>query len=70
MNIRTLTALGALALAVAVGSSARAGIKYWDNPDYRAFDVDCYVAGAVWHYDGIRDAGADPVLALWGDRLS
>ena len=36
-----------------------AGIKYWDNPDYRAFDVDCYVAGAVWHFDGIRNAGAD-----------
>jgi len=58
MNIRKLTALGALALAVAFGSSARAGIKYWDNPDYRDFDVDCYVSGAVWNYDGIRNVGA------------
>ncbi len=59
MNIRKLTALGALALAVAIGSSAHAGIKYWDNPAYRAFDVDCYVSGAVWNFDGIRNDGAD-----------
>ncbi|MBQ8124933.1 MAG: hypothetical protein IJ173_03500 [Kiritimatiellae bacterium] len=38
--------------------SASAGIKYWDNPAYRAFDVDCYVPGAVWNYDGIRNQGA------------
>lgn len=38
---------------------ASAGVKYWDNPDYRAFDVDCYVPGAVWNLDGIRNAGAD-----------
>ena len=38
---------------------ALADIKYWDNPDYRAFDVDCYVPGAVWNFDGIRNAGAD-----------
>ena len=46
----------ALALAAL---PAFAGIKYWDNPDYRAFDVDCYVPGAVWNFDGIRNAGAD-----------
>lgn len=39
--------------------SASAGIKYWDNPAYRAFDVDCYVPGAVWNYDGIRNVGAN-----------
>lgn len=38
--------------------SASAGIKYWDNPAFRAFDVDCYVPGAVWNYDGIRNQGA------------
>ncbi len=47
-----------LALAISGGVSAQAGIKYWDNPDYRAFDVDCYVSGAVWNYDGIRNVGA------------
>ena len=46
-----LAALGAL--------SAAAGIRYWDNPAYRAFDVDCYVPGAVWNLDGIRNVGAD-----------
>lgn len=46
------TALGAL--------SATAGIKYWDNPAYKAFDVGDYVQdGLVLNYDGIRNAGAD-----------
>ena len=35
------------------------GVKYWDNPDFRAFDVGDYAAGAVWNYDGIRNQGAD-----------
>ena len=48
----------ALAIASVAPFTAHAGIKYWDNPAYRAFDVDCYVPGAVWHYDGIRNAGA------------
>ena len=39
--------------------SIHAGIKYWDNPDYRAFDVTDYAGGAVWNYDGIRNQGAD-----------
>lgn len=47
-------ALGVLALTAA----SHAGIKYWDNPDYRAFDVDCYATNAVWNLDGIRNAGA------------
>ncbi len=46
------TALGAL--------SAKAGIKYWDNPAYKAFDVGDYVQdGLVLNYDGIRNAGPD-----------
>ncbi len=49
--------------------SASAGIKYWDNPAYRAFDVDCYVPGAVWNLDGIRNVGAteahDPTALTW-----
>ena len=54
-------AIGRLALAATAFAavSATAGIKYWDNPDYRAFDVDCYVPGAVWNLDGIRNVGAD-----------
>ena len=56
------TALGAL--------SATAGIKYWDNPAYRAYDVDCYVQdGLVLNYDGIRNAGPDnahdPEATTW-----
>ena len=35
-----LSALMLLATAFFV-LSASAGIKYWDNPAYRAFDVDC-----------------------------
>ena len=46
------------AYAVFAAASASAGIKYWDSQDYRAFDVDCYVPGAVWNYDGIRNQGA------------
>ena len=54
-------AIGKLAVAATALSvlSATAGIKYWDTPAYRAFDVDCYVPGAVWNYDGIRNVGAD-----------
>ncbi len=49
----------AIAATAFAALSATAGIKYWDNPDYRTFDVDCYVPGAVWNLDGIRNAGAD-----------
>ena len=53
-------AIGKLAVAATALSalSATADIKYWDTPAYRAFDVDCYVPGAVWNYDGIRNVGA------------
>ena len=38
--------------------SASAGIKYWDNPAYKAFDVGDYVQdGLVLNYDGIRNQG-------------
>ena len=50
--------LAAFAVAAAALPAA-AGIRYWDNPAYRAFDVDCYVPGAVWNYDGIRNVGVD-----------
>ena len=50
--------------------SASAGIKYWDNPAYKAFDVDCYVQkDLVLNYDGIRNAGPnddhDPNATTW-----
>ena len=35
------------------------GVKYWDNPAFKAFDVGDYAPGAVWNYDGIRNQGAD-----------
>ena len=42
----------------AAPTASHAAVKYWDNPDYRAFDIDCYVSGAFWNYDGIRSARA------------
>ena len=55
MNRQVFVTIGAAMVTVA----CHAGIKYWDNPAYRAFDVDCYVSGAVWNYDGIRNDGVD-----------
>ena len=60
----------AFAATMFVALSATAGIKYWDNPAYRAFDVDCYVQdGLVLNYDGIRNAGPnadhDPNATTW-----
>ena len=39
---------------------AHAGIKYWDNPEFKVFDVGDYAAqeSLVLNYDGIRNAGA------------
>ena len=54
----TVAARAALPLAL-LALSANAGIKYWDNPAYRAYDVGDYAPGAVWHFDGIRNVGAD-----------
>ena len=50
---KILVTIGAAVVAVA----GQAGIKYWDSQAYKAFDVGDYVPGAVWHYDGIDNAG-------------
>ncbi len=53
----SLLAITGLALLGAL--PATAGVKYWDNPDFKAYDVGDYVQdGLVLHYDGIRNAGA------------
>ena len=51
----------ALFSVVAVGGMAAfGGVKYWDNPGFKAFDVGDYVQdGLVVNYDGIRNAGPD-----------
>ena len=65
----------ALALAA---FTAHAGVKYWDNPDFKAYDVGDYVQdGLVVNYDGIRNAGPDAAhdsnamtwvnLGAWGN---
>ena len=51
-----LLALSTLALPVA----GLAGVKYWDNPAFKAYDADAYVQdGLILHYDGIRNVGLD-----------
>ena len=38
--------------AAAVAVICHAGIKYWDNPEYKAYDVGDYVQGdLIWNYD-------------------
>ena len=59
-----VTALTFAALA------ANAGVKYWDNPGFKAFDVGDYVQdGLVVNYDGIGNAGPnadhDPKALTW-----
>ncbi len=61
-----VTAICALALT----GVSHAGIKYWDNQAYKAYDVDDYVqSGLVLNYDGIRNAGPnaphDPDATTW-----
>ncbi|MBR3085043.1 MAG: hypothetical protein IKH04_01430, partial [Kiritimatiellae bacterium] len=68
MKKTNLAALGCL--AVLGQATASAGIKYWDNPDFKAFDVGDYVQdGLVVNYDGIRNAGPnaphDPNALVW-----
>ena len=60
----------ASALCAVAALPAFAGVKYWDNPDFKAFDVGDYVQdGLVLNYDGIRNAGADlphdPAATMW-----
>ena len=61
--------LATVALMAMFAFVSDAGIKYWDNPEYKAFDVGDYVSGAVWNYDGIRNVGAnadhDPTALTW-----
>ncbi len=66
---RFATSFIAAALAGAA-VTAHAGVKYWDNPDFKAFDVGDYVQdGLVVNYDGIRNAGPnadhDPNAMTW-----
>ena len=61
-----------LALAFLGGATAFAGIKYWDNQDYKAYDVGDYIQGdLIWNYDGIRNVGAtaahDPDALTWAN---
>ena len=60
----------AVFVAMSAAFCASAGVKYWDNPDFKAFDVGDYVQdGLVLNYDGIRNAGAnadhDPAATTW-----
>ena len=49
---------------VVVAVTCQADIKYWDNPEYKTFDVDCYVKigdnDLIWNYDGIRRRDGRP----------
>ena len=46
------------AAALFAAATSFAGVKYWDNPEFKAFDVGDYVQdGLVVNYDGIRNAG-------------
>ena len=57
--MKTRTPYATLLLALAA-LPAFAGIKYWDNPDYKNFDVDDYVqTDMLLHFDGIRNVGAE-----------
>jgi len=48
----------ALVAIVLCTLSATAGIKYWDNQSFKAYDAGDYVQdGLVLNYDGIRNAG-------------
>ena len=53
----------ALIAAAMASAPSLAGVKYWDNPAFKAFDVGDYAAqeSLVLNYDGIRNAGPDAV---------
>ena len=49
-----------IALCAIAAASVQAGVKYWDNPAFKAYDADAYVQeGLVLNYDGIRNQGLD-----------
>ena len=69
-RILTTIQSGVTCLALIGAFPAHADVKYWDNPDFRAFDVGDYVQdGLVVNYDGIRNAGPnadhDPNAMTW-----
>ncbi|MBR3086255.1 MAG: hypothetical protein IKH04_07615, partial [Kiritimatiellae bacterium] len=48
----------ALAAVILATPAAQAGVKYWSNPAFKAYDADSYVQdGLVLNYDGIRNVG-------------
>ena len=58
--MKTTRILFAAAVTAAMGAAlpASAGVKYWDNPAFKAYDADSYVQdGLVLNYDGIRNVG-------------
>ena len=57
MKMKTTRFLTAMCVIALTGASF-AGIKYWDNQAFKAYDVGDYVQdGLVLNYDGIRNAG-------------
>ena len=57
MTFRAGMLLSAL-VATLIPPTADAGVKYWDNPGFRTYDVGDYVQdGLIVNYDGIRNAG-------------
>ena len=62
----SISSLAALAAVAAL--PALAGVKYWDNPAFKAYDVGDYVQdGLVLHYDGIRNVGANAAHSTTSD---
>ena len=62
--------MASVCLLALIATSADAGVKYWDNPNFKSFDVGDYVQdGLVVNYDGIRNAGPnaahDPNAMTW-----
>ena len=59
-----------MSAAFLAAATSFAGVKYWDNPDFKSFDVGDYVQdGLVVNYDGIRNQGPnadhDPNAMTW-----
>ena len=69
MEMKTTKFLVAIC-ALALTGASFAGIKYWDNQAFKAYDAGDYVQnGLVLNYDGIRNAGPsaghDPAATTW-----